>query len=86
MIKDEYEVALTRHANDISTIAHTAVLKAVKHAKNERELEGLFIAESISHGAREQAYHSIVASMYIPSFSSHTQLSPRLWYVQFPTS
>jgi Xaa-Pro dipeptidase len=37
-------------------------LKAVKHAKNERELEGLFIAQSISHGAREQAYHSIVAS------------------------
>jgi Xaa-Pro dipeptidase len=62
VIKDEYEVALTKHANDISTIAHTAVLKAVKSAKNERELEGLFIAKSISHGAREQAYHSIVAS------------------------
>ncbi|PMD21037.1 putative Xaa-Pro aminopeptidase pepP [Hyaloscypha hepaticicola] len=61
-IKDEYEIALTKHANHISTIAHTAVLKAVKHAKNERELEGLFIAQSISHGAREQAYHSIVAS------------------------
>jgi Xaa-Pro dipeptidase len=61
VIKDEYEVGLTRHANDISTIAHTAVLKAVKNAKNERELEGLFIAKSISHGAREQAYHSIVA-------------------------
>lgn len=61
-IKDEYEIALTRHANHISTIAHTAVLKAVKHAKNEREFEGLFIAQSISHGAREQAYHSIVAS------------------------
>lgn len=65
VIKDAYEVALTKHANEISTIAHTAVLKAVKHAKNERELEGLFIAKSISHGAREQAYHSIVASMYI---------------------
>ena len=61
-IKDEYEVALTRKANAISTIAHTAVLKAVKHAKNERELEGLFIEKSIANGAREQAYHSIVAS------------------------
>lgn len=61
-IKDEYEVALTRHANAISTIAHTAVLEAVKHAKNERELEGLFIEKSIANGAREQAYHSIVAS------------------------
>jgi Xaa-Pro dipeptidase len=55
-------VALTKQANAISTIAHTAVLKAVKHAKNERELEGLFIGESIKNGGREQAYHSIVAS------------------------
>jgi Xaa-Pro dipeptidase len=70
-------VALTRHANDISTIAHTAVLKAVKHAKNERELEGLFIEKSISHGAREQAYHSIVASMCIPDFSVKCLLSRR---------
>jgi len=61
-VKDEYEVALTRKANEISTIAHTAVLKAVKTAKNERELEGLFIERCISNGAREQAYHSIVAS------------------------
>jgi Xaa-Pro dipeptidase len=61
-VKDEYEVALTRQANAISTIAHTAVLKAVKYAKNERELEGLFIEKSISNGARELAYHSIVAS------------------------
>jgi Xaa-Pro dipeptidase len=62
VVKDEYEVALTRKANEISTIAHTAVLKAVKKAKNERELEGLFIDKCIANGAREQAYHSIVAS------------------------
>jgi Xaa-Pro dipeptidase len=61
-IKDDFEVALTRKANAISTIAHTAVLKAVKHAKNERELEALFIQKSIANGCREQAYHSIVAS------------------------
>ncbi|PQE10811.1 metallopeptidase family M24 protein [Rutstroemia sp. NJR-2017a BBW] len=60
--KDEYEVELIRKANAISTIAHTAVLKNVKSAKNERELEGLFIKECIANGAREQAYHSIVAS------------------------
>ncbi|KAF8856598.1 putative Xaa-Pro aminopeptidase pepP [Acephala macrosclerotiorum] len=62
VIKDEYEIALTRHANDISTIAHTEVLKRVKAAKNERELEAAFIEKSIANGAREQAYHSIVAS------------------------
>jgi Xaa-Pro dipeptidase len=62
VIKDEYEIALTRKANEISTIAHTSVLKSVKHAQNERELEGLFIQKSIANGCREQSYHSIVAS------------------------
>lgn len=62
VVKDEYEVALTRKANAISTIAHTAVLKAVKKATNERELEGLFIERCIANGAREQAYHGIFAS------------------------
>lgn len=60
--KDEYEIALTKKANAISTIAHTAVLKAVKTATNERELEALFLQKSIANGAREQAYHSIFAS------------------------
>jgi Xaa-Pro dipeptidase len=62
VVKDEYEIALTRKANSISTIAHTACLKAVKKAKNERELEGLFIERCIANGAREQAYHGIFAS------------------------
>jgi Xaa-Pro dipeptidase len=62
VVKDEYEVALTKKANAISAIAHTAVLKAVKTATNERELEALFLQKSIANGAREQAYHSIVAS------------------------
>lgn len=62
VFKDDYEVALTIKANDISTIAHTAVLKAVKHAKNERELEAIFLERCIANGSREQAYHSIVAS------------------------
>lgn len=62
VIKDEFEIALTKKANAISTIAHTAVLKAAKKATNERELEGLFLERCISNGAREQAYHSIVAS------------------------
>ena len=61
-MKDEYEIALTKKANAISTIAHTAVLKAVKKAKNERELEGLFLERCIANGAREQAYHGIFAS------------------------
>lgn len=62
VIKDEYEIALTKKANSISTIAHTAVLKAVKNASNERELEALFLQKCIANGAREQAYHGIFAS------------------------
>ena len=62
VLKDDYEVALTRRANEISTIAHTAVLKKVKHSKNERELEATFIERCIANGAREQAYHGIFAS------------------------
>ncbi|KAI9723417.1 MAG: hypothetical protein M1812_001301 [Candelaria pacifica] len=62
VVKDEYEIALTRKANDVSHIAHTAILKAVKHAGNERELEAIFLERSIANGCREQAYHSIVAS------------------------
>lgn len=62
VVKDDYEVALVRKANEVSTIAHTAVLRAVKQAENERELEALFIQRCIAHGCREQAYHSIVAS------------------------
>lgn len=62
VIKDEYEIALISKANDISTIAHTAVLKAVKKANNERELEALFLQKCIANGCREQAYHSIVAT------------------------
>jgi Xaa-Pro dipeptidase len=62
VLKDEYEVALIKKANVISTLAHTEVLKRVKHAKNERELEAVFLERCIANGCREQAYHSIVAS------------------------
>ena len=62
VVKDEYETALIRKANEVSAVAHTAVLKAVKHAKNEMELEAIFLERCIANGAREQAYHGIFAS------------------------
>lgn len=61
-IKDAYEVAMIRFANDVTTKAHLAVLKAAKTAVNERELEAAFIGTCIAHGCRELAYHPIVAS------------------------
>ncbi|TKA81824.1 putative Xaa-Pro aminopeptidase pepP [Cryomyces minteri] len=62
VVKDAYEIALTKKANAISTTAHIAVMKAVKHASNERELQALFLQQCIAHGCREQAYGAIVAS------------------------
>jgi Xaa-Pro dipeptidase len=62
VVKDDYEIALIKHANEVSTAAHIAVIKAAKTAKNERELDGLFLKECIDRGCREQAYHGIFAS------------------------
>ncbi|KAH0555867.1 hypothetical protein GP486_006185, partial [Trichoglossum hirsutum] len=62
VVKDAYEIALIRKANDISAGAHHAAMRAVKHAQNERELEAIFLQYCISHGSREQAYHPIAAS------------------------
>lgn len=62
VVKSPYEIALIRHANEVSTAAHVAVMKAAKRASNERELEGLFLKSCIERGCRNQAYSSIVAS------------------------
>ncbi|MCJ1434932.1 hypothetical protein MMC27_004302 [Xylographa pallens] len=62
VVKDAYEIALVRKANAVSALAHTAVLRAVKRAANERELEAVFLERCVATGAREQAYHAIVAS------------------------
>ncbi|KAH9906406.1 peptidase M24, structural domain-containing protein [Xylariomycetidae sp. FL2044] len=62
VVKDEYEIALIRKANQISGAAHKAVLQSVKKAKNEFELQGVFVGECMRRGAKEQAYPSIVAS------------------------
>ncbi|KAF9883447.1 hypothetical protein FE257_003445 [Aspergillus nanangensis] len=61
VVKDAYEIALLRKANDISAKAHIAAIKASKSATNEREIEGAFISACIANGAREQSYHPIVA-------------------------
>ncbi|EEH08670.1 prolidase [Histoplasma capsulatum G186AR] len=62
VVKDTYEIALLRRANEISTKAHVAVIKAARSAANERELEAIFIATCMSYGCREQSYHPIFAS------------------------
>ncbi|KAI9373137.1 putative Xaa-Pro aminopeptidase pepP [Aspergillus egyptiacus] len=61
VVKDSYEIALLRKANDISAQGHIAAIKASKTATNEREIEAAFIATCIANGAREMSYHPIVA-------------------------
>ncbi|KAJ5777109.1 hypothetical protein N7520_000355 [Penicillium odoratum] len=61
VVKDAYEVALLRRANEISAKGHIAVIKASQAATNERELEGVFISTCIANGCREQSYHPIFA-------------------------
>lgn len=62
VIKTPYEIALIKHANAISAIAHRAVMKSASKATNERELEALFIMHCAHNGARNQAYSAIIAS------------------------
>lgn len=62
VVKDEYEIALTRKANNVSSAAHVAVMKAAKTAANERELYALFVQESIAKGCTNQAYSPIMAA------------------------
>lgn len=61
VVKDSYELALIRKANEVSAIAHAAVLDQATSATNERELAATFVAKSMASGC-EQAYHGIIAS------------------------
>jgi Xaa-Pro dipeptidase len=61
-VKDAYEIALIRRANQISSQAHRDCFKAVKTAKNERELEAVFVARCMREGCRKQAYDCICAT------------------------
>jgi Xaa-Pro dipeptidase len=61
-LKDAYEVALIKRANEITAAAHHAVMSRVKTAQNERELYGTFLERCISLGAPTQAYGGIFAS------------------------
>ncbi|KAI8712609.1 AMP-N domain-containing protein [Fusarium sp. LHS14.1] len=62
VVKDEYETALIKKANIISSAAHLAVIKSVTKCKNESEIDGVFLGECTKRGTKVQAYPSIVAS------------------------
>ncbi|KAL2148102.1 hypothetical protein VTH82DRAFT_2390 [Thermothelomyces myriococcoides] len=60
--KTDHEIALIRRANAVSSGAHRAVLAALRRCTNEREIEAIFKAYCIAHGAPTQAYPVIAAS------------------------
>ena len=62
VVKDEYEIAMIRKANKVSCLAHKAILKAARHASNERQLAAIFMERCAAHGCVNQAYSPIVAS------------------------
>lgn len=62
VVKDEYEIAMIRKANYISCLGHEAVMRRVKTAKTESELEAAFRERCISHGSKDTAYPPIVAA------------------------
>ncbi len=62
VIKDADEIKLIEHANSVSAHAHRAVLHAIRHLKNEAQIEATFTDACISKGAKHQAYSVIAAS------------------------
>ena len=62
VIKSDYEVGLIRRANDITSMAHRAVLANLADMTNETEIEATFEASCVSAGAKKQAYEVIAGS------------------------
>lgn len=62
VIKSEYEVALIRKANDISSWAHKGVLHEMAEASNETHIEATFLGLCVFKGAKKQAYNIIAGS------------------------
>jgi Xaa-Pro dipeptidase len=62
VVKDEFEVAMIRKANHISGLAHQACVQRCTTASNEQQIEATFLEKCVSNGAKEMAYHPIMAS------------------------
>lgn len=56
IVKDEYEIAMIRRANDISSEAHLRVARNFLKMTNERHMEAMFMGVCDSFGSREMAY------------------------------
>ena len=61
LIKTDNELALMRHANHISGLAHQRAMQQCQVGKFEYQIEAEILHEFAQHGARSPAYASIVA-------------------------
>lgn len=61
-VKDEYEIALVRRANDISSAAHRRVARNLLRMRNESQLQAVFEAVSTASDAHSQAYPVIAGA------------------------
>ncbi|KAK4163447.1 putative Xaa-Pro aminopeptidase [Cladorrhinum sp. PSN259] len=62
VIKSDYEIAMIRRANAVSSAAHKAVMTRLRKLNNEREIDAIFRGFCLAQGAKEQAYPVIAAS------------------------
>ncbi|SPO04534.1 related to Probable Xaa-Pro aminopeptidase GLRG_02280 [Cephalotrichum gorgonifer] len=62
VVKTDYEVAMIRKANAVSSAAHLRIAKSLLQLTNEREIEAIFRAECALRGAKIQAYSPIAGS------------------------
>lgn len=61
-VKDEHEINLLRKANEVSTSAHTAILRRLTKLNHETEVEAIFTGVSLMHGAKQQSYNVIAGA------------------------
>ncbi|KAM0275902.1 hypothetical protein ACHAQH_007289 [Verticillium albo-atrum] len=60
--KTAHEITLIRNANAVSSAAHRAVMRRIRHFASERQVAALFAAECTVRGAPTQAYAPIAGS------------------------
>ncbi|HTD40933.1 MAG TPA: aminopeptidase P N-terminal domain-containing protein [Mucilaginibacter sp.] len=61
-VKQPEEVELVKKAVEISSIAHAEVMRAIKPAMSERELQGIFEYVHKKYGAEDEGYPPIVGA------------------------
>lgn len=62
VVKDDFEIAIMKKANHISCLAHEYVMRNASNAKNEAELEAIFLEYCAARQAKTMAYPGIFAS------------------------